>query len=414
MHAPIRLVDIELACPACDIPGLDGGEAVRGLVRWHGIPLGYLDLPYRQDGWTGAALLAAAQAGYGPSVTRKRIEAWLAPDPDTLQRAGRWPAVTVAVCTRDRPDALAQCLDALALLDGPIQEILVVDNAPTTGATEHIVRERPGVRYVLEPRPGLDWARNRAITEANGEIIAFTDDDVVVDRNWVRALARLFAADPSVAAVTGAVVPLELETEAQLLFERYGGFTPHFERCWYRAGPSGARHHHVGQFGTGANMAFRRSLFDQIGGFNPALDVGTLTHGGGDLEMFFRVLQTGRTLVYEPAAFVRHRHRRTYAQLRAQLAADGMGFMACLVSCAVAFPSERPAIMRTVAWWSGWMLRRFLRPHGVPRDLMLAEWRGAFAGPLRYLQACRVAAALADSTRAGEVTAYGAPERVIL
>ena len=73
-------------------------------------------------------------------------------------------------------------------------------------------------------------------------------------------------------------------------------------------------------------MAYHHSLFDRIGGFDPALDVGTVTNGGGDLEMFFRVLQEGQTLVYEPSALVRHRHRRDYAQLRTQITNFGIGF----------------------------------------------------------------------------------------
>ena len=80
-------------------------------------------------------------------------------------------------------------------------------------------------RYVREARPGLDWARNRAIAEAAGEMIAFTDDDVEVDPGWIRALVAAFAArSRRVAAVTGLVVPAELDTEAQVLFERYRGF----------------------------------------------------------------------------------------------------------------------------------------------------------------------------------------------
>ena len=63
-------------------------------------------------------------------------------------------------------------------------------------------------------------------------------------------------------------------------------------------------------------MAYRKSVFDQIGFFDPALDVGTVTNGGGDLEMFFRVLKHGYTLVYEPKAIIRHRHRREYADLK--------------------------------------------------------------------------------------------------
>ena len=99
-----------------------------------------------------------------------------------IRYVGTLPLVTVAVCTRDRTDDLARCLDSLSCLDYPALEVLVVDNAPSSNATERLVRTRyPNWRYVCEPRPGLNWARNRAIIESSGEIIAYTDDDVVVD-----------------------------------------------------------------------------------------------------------------------------------------------------------------------------------------------------------------------------------------
>src|SRR5207253_480742 len=110
----------------------------------------------------------------------------------------------------------------------------------------------------------------------------------------------VFRDDRGTMAVTGLVQPLELETEAQELFERYGGFGRGFERRWYRVNfAAGERpvklHGGAGKFGTGANMAFRRALFDEIGGFDTALDVGTVTNGGGDLEMFYRVLRSGHS-----------------------------------------------------------------------------------------------------------------------
>src|SRR5204863_5692018 len=136
---------------------------------------------------------------------------------------------------------------------------------------------------------------------------------------------------------------------AQQLFEDYGGFGRGCTRRWFRAprnGPVALAHGGSGKFGTGANMAFRRRVFDAIGGFDPALDVGTPTNGGGDLEMFFRVLKAGHTLVYEPAAIVRHRHRRSSAELRRQIANNGVGFFSYLVRTATAFPDERVAVLR--------------------------------------------------------------------
>ena len=295
-----------------------------------------------------------------------------------------------------------------ALLD-----LVVVDNAPANDQTRQLVGRYPSIRYVVEPRPGLDWARNRAIAEARGEIVAFTDDDVSVDVGWAAAIGRLFQADPAIEAVTGLIVADEMDVESQSLFEEYGGFGRGFEREYFRvdtaAGEKAARRHAgAGRFGAGANMAFRRSVFERIGMFDPALDVGTPTNGGGDLEMFFRVLKEGGTLVYEPSAIVRHRHRRSYEALKTQLTNNGIGFYSYLVRSAQAYPDERAGILRLGTWWLYyWNLRRlgrsFVKPGEFPRDLILAELRGSFAGLNKYArskeQAARVAAAVVEEAR---------------
>ncbi|HXT29174.1 MAG TPA: glycosyltransferase, partial [Vicinamibacterales bacterium] len=256
----------------------------------------------------------------------------------------------------------------------------------------------------VEPRPGLDWARNAAIRASTADIVAYTDDDVSVDRGWPKAIAAAFEAEPHAACVTGLVVPDELDSPAQVLFETYGGFGRGFERAVYRVdverGESAARlYGGTGRFGTGANMAFRRSFFASEGLFDPALDVGTPTNGGGDLEMFFRVLKAGRVLVYEPAAMVRHRHRRSYEELRKQIANNGIGFYSYLVRTAQAYPDERAALVRLGLWWLWWwnvrrIVRALVRPGPVPLDLMLAELKGSFIGLRRYAVARRHAASV--------------------
>jgi GT2 family glycosyltransferase len=419
MFSHIKLVDIELSCLPTDLEGLDGYVALQGLVRLHGTPIGYVQVPVIGGRCTAAAIRKAILKQHSRLIIHHLLCDLLAapPRPGGLCVADLFdvahpvcgetlPLVTVAVCTRDRPADLALCLDALNRLDYPNLDILVVDNAPSSDATERLVRTTyPNFRYIREPRPGLNWARNRAIIEARGEIIAYTDDDGVVDSGWVRALASVFAENPEVMAVTGLVVPYELETEAQLLFEQYGGFGRGFKRKWYHVDRgSGKRwkYYGAGQFGTGANMAYRRSLFDQIGYFDPAMDVGTVTNGGGDLEMFFRVLKEGHTLVYEPSAIVRHRHRRDYAQLRTQMRNNGIGLYSYLVRSALAYPNERSVLIRLGLWWLWWWnIRRLLislmRPTRFPRDLILAELWGSLIGLGRYQKACRTAAQIADS-----------------
>ena len=409
MHPRLKVVDIEISQPLVDITELAGYQAIKGIVRWYGVPVGFVQVPVTVDRCLAAAIrrvvLADLPGKLAYTLLRHHLSLGL-PLAEALWRppalpvlAVNGPLVTVAVCTRDRPDSLRACLIALLALDYPQVELLVVDNAPSDEATAQLVQQQfPTVRYVREPRPGLDWARNRAIAAATGEIIAYTDDDVVVDSGWVTALVRPFLADPSVMAVTGLVVPYEIETKAQLLYEeKYGGFSRGFRRRWCRVNPWNGReweYRGTGQFGTGANMAYRRQLFDLIGPFDPALDVGTVTNGGGDLEMFYRVLKEGYTLVYEPAAMVRHGHRRDYNKLHDQITNNGIGLYAFWVRSGWAYPEERRNIWRVGIWWFGWwFLRRLLlsfwRPQTFPRSLIWTEIRGAFVGLTRYQRARR-------------------------
>ncbi len=417
----VKIVDIEIDGPSYPLEDLDGYGRIKALVRLHGIPVGYVDLPLSSPrlGTEDLKRIAIRQLGGAMlrHYLRDAVEKPLPPEGISLDElldlphpvsTRTLPPVTVAVCTRDGVENLRPCLDSLLRLDYPDLDLLVVDNAPSDDATERLVNgSYPRVRYVREPRPGLDWARNRAVEEARGTIIAYTDDDVVVDQGWVTALVEAFE-DPQVMAVTGLVVPYELETEAQILFERYHGrgFGRGFERKYWRMDcESGGRvldYLGAGQFGTGANMAFRRALFGRIGRFDPALDVGTVTNGGGDLEMFFRVLKEGHLLAYEPSAVVRHRHRRSYARLRAQLADNGVGLYSYLVRTALTYPDTRGDIIRFGTWWFWrWSIRRlilsYISPSRFPRDLILAELRGSLAGILRYPRARWHAARIASS-----------------
>jgi GT2 family glycosyltransferase len=414
-HRPIRIVDIDLTSPPRELPSTAGCRAVRATIRVHGVPVGEVSLPVTEAVDEAAVRRVALDSLLWP-ILRQLLRSALAAggarpaDADDLlrkcagDRDSERPTVAVAVCTRDRAEDLERCLAALQLLDPPADELLVIDNSPRTHATRDVVARYPRVRYVCEPTPGLDWARNRAIAEARSDVIAYTDDDVIVDSRWVGALKRAFADLPDAVAVTGLVLPFELETRAQELFEEYGGFGRGFHRRVFRVDERNgeravAQHGGTGKFGTGANMAFRRSIFAAIGPFDPALDVGTVTNGGGDLDMFFRVLREGHTLVYEPAALVRHRHRRDRAALVSQIENNGIGFYSYLCRNALARPEDRGDWLWLGAWWFWtWNIRRavlsILQPGQFQRDLSMAELVGALRGVRRYPRARRNAIAL--------------------
>jgi GT2 family glycosyltransferase len=415
-YRPIRIVDIDLTSPPRELLSTVGYREVRATIRAHGIPIGEVWLP-TSDAPDEAAIRRIAVDRLSWPILRQLLRdavgvggaARPADADDLLQSrpaagAREAPTVSVAVCSRDRESDLELCLAALDRLDPPADEILVIDNAPRTHGTRKVVARHPRARYVCELTPGLDWARNRAIAEARGDVIAYTDDDVLVDPKWVGALKHAFAEAPDAAAVTGLVLPAELETRAQELFEEYGGFGRGFIRRVSRVAErhgerAVAEHGGTGKFGTGANMAFRRSIFDAIGLFDPALDVGTVTNGGGDLDMFFRVLREGHTLVYEPAALVRHRHRRDRAALVAQIGNNGIGFYSYLCRNVLTRREDRRDWLWLGVWWFWtWNIRRavlsILQPGRFQRDLSIAELVGALRGLFRYRRARRHAIAL--------------------
>lgn len=385
--APAKVLDLRLRPEALN--GLDGYDTAWALVRANGRPLGFAEIPLH-DGAASAAVVHAALADQLPNLSSEPQ-----PCPDL---PGPLPLLTVAVCTRDRPDDLRRCLDAVCGLDYEALELLIVDNAPSDDATRRLCADYPAVAYVEESRPGLNWARNRAVREASGEILAFTDDDACPDPDWARAIVAPFLRDLALEAVAGLVVPSELETPAQVAFERYGGLCGGFDAFELRGEPSwGTRGfwHYVlaAQHGSGANMAFRRTVFDRVGLFDPALDVGTPSNGGGDTEMLFRVMAEGGRFRYEPCAIVRHRHRRSFDALARQVEGWGSGVAALLTRSAVAYPYAAWVFTLLGARAFGLHLFRLATERETPRRLLLAELRGLLAGPARYVRGRRLAAA---------------------
>ncbi|AZQ67208.1 glycosyltransferase [Silicimonas algicola] len=319
------------------------------------------------------------------------------------------PPISVVVCTRDRTETLRRCLAALLEIDYPDYEILIVDNAPSSPATERLLTESTGLRYVREDRPGLNWARNRGIAAARHDIIAFTDDDTQVDRHWLSGIASAFA-DREVDFITGLVVPMKLDTAARLYFEDvYGGMGKGFDAVTHD--PIGMWPHDLlwaSALGVGANMAFRRRTFETAGHFDPALDVGTATRGGGDIEMFHRALSRGSLHVYEPGAFVWHEHRAEFDGLRQQLTDNGSGFASYLLACLRNRTVSSSAVFRFAirAWLWDQQIKRLIRPRRHRRDFVWAEIVGLIRAPRRWRDAQAKARAL-EPLEATAVSAEG-------
>jgi GT2 family glycosyltransferase/SAM-dependent methyltransferase len=227
---------------------------------------------------------------------------------------------SLVICTRNRPDQLRRCLDSIAAAAVAPEQVIVVDNAPANGSTRAVVEGRPGVRYVAEERPGLSTARNTGIEHAGGDVVVFVDDDTVVHRDWLWRLLEGFA-EPEVMAVTGLVLPAELETEAQVAFEKaLGGFNHGYQHMRYGQvffESTKAIAVPVWKIGAGANMAVRRVAFEHVGTFDERLGAGA-TGCSEDSELWYRLLAAGFECRYQPTSIVFHYHRRDAGSLQRQ------------------------------------------------------------------------------------------------
>jgi GT2 family glycosyltransferase len=310
--------------------------------------------------------------------------------------AGRTPQVSVIVPTIGRGAQLRRALESLTRLDYACFEVIVVDNRPSDPQTREVVEELdcPHLRYVAEPNPGTSAARNRGIAVAAGEILAFTDDDVVADPAWLTELVAEFNRDAETTCVTGLVLPFRFDTEAQEWFEAYGGFSKGFERLVFDLGPNRSDDRLYpfsgGVFGSGNNMACRAQPLRAIGGFDPFLGAGSKAQSGEDIEVLTHAVLAGGRLVYTPRALVWHEHRTEYAELREQLSTYGAGFTAALTKWCLRRPSlaarlAKGAIPAVRFVFSKDSQRNKRKTETYPAELSKRELAGYLAGPFRYL-----------------------------
>lgn len=407
---PVRVGDLHLDGPIHPICAGPRYSSARLLARLHGVPVAEVHVPLPGGRASAEQVAAATWAQAGPALVAHLVEDGL-PAPTAVPVAGLaapgvgvrcrdlavtdgTPSVTVVIATRDRTASLARTLTSIARMEHPGFDVVVVDSAPTSDATARLLAGRVAadlrLTYVRTEHPGLGLAHNAALPFVSGQVVAFTDDDVQVDPGWLTALAGPFL-DPDVACVTGLILPAELETAAQLWVEQAGGFGRGFStRRFSATEPDGPLFPFTaGQFGSGANMAYRTDWLRQACGFDIATGAGTPARGGDDLLTFLRVILDGKTLVYQPAAIVRHWHRREYAGMRRQAFGYGMGLGAYLTAALCRHPGTvAPMLRRAVPALTHLLApgsaRNRLREDNYPSELVWRERAGVLAGPAGY------------------------------
>ena len=424
---PIRVEEIKLEGP---LPNLAAPSATSPhrrallLIRLHEEPLDSLVVDIPAEGLSADRLATIIW-----QESKTRIEAHLHRDrapvggpltsaglgcgggaPECCEARDRFladpPAVTVIIPSRERAPRLRRCITSILDSDYPADrlEIVIADNAPTTDATKQLAEElaesHPGrIAYTCEPAPGSASARNRGLQVVTTEIVAMTDDDVIVDRHWLSALVRAYERHPGAGAVTGLVWPAQLESAAEVWFEQYGGFGRGFDERIFDLGENRPPDEplypwNAGLFGTGNNFSFRTAALRDMGGFDPALGNGTPALGGVDSEILLRTILSGYQVIYEPTAMVHHAHRSDYDGLRRQVYAYGAGLVAYYLKTILAEPRFAVDFARKLPAGLRWMLSAdsHINAHkedDYPAELVWVERRGMLYGPLGYMRSRR-------------------------
>jgi GT2 family glycosyltransferase len=310
--------------------------------------------------------------------------------------------VTICICTRDRGASITRTLRSVAALDYPDFDALILDQS-TRDDTEQAVRSAIAgdARFIYQRSRtrGLSRARNLLIAQARGPIVAFTDDDCEVARDWLAHLVAVFRAYPDVGQICGPVVAPHDTT---------AGFIP-------TAGITRLRHIITPWLawrdcGIGANMAFRVEALRRVGPFDEVLSAGAPLYSAEDIDMTYRMLRAGYSVLDLSGAPVIHSGFRSWREGRKHMREAGIAIGACYMKHLrlgdlAALPTLLHHMQRSVVWGRLLTLRR--RSGGL---FMLACLRGMWLS-WKYAIAPRARLYLAAPERAASSSALTAKIR---
>jgi GT2 family glycosyltransferase len=276
--------------------------------------------------------------------------------------------ISVIICTRDREDMIGQAVESVAECAYREFDIHIMDQStkPDTRLIVEALAERFAAKLKIHyhhlSKAGLSRAYNRGIQACDAELMAFTDDDVIVPSDWLTSIANAFAKDPAAGLLYGQVlIPDSLKHKAD-----EGTIVPSL--TWEKS----ERLIKGGKFkifGMGANMAITRAMVQKVGGFDEAMGGGGPLRSSQDFDFAYRTYLNGFAILLEPSVKVDHYGTRTKDQWPSTLVAYGIGdgaFYAKHIRCGDFLP------LRLLAWnYTRTRLREFrhfLRTGKIERD----------------------------------------------
>ncbi len=389
--AAVRILDLEAPLADVQLSATWFGEQYRSLIvvaRLDGEPLGVVAMNVAEGRVSRFRLAGALQWQLAPELEEwfarrgRELPDSLPPEGIVVDRPAAPPtsrSVSVVVTTSGYTPRLERCLRSLLASRYRDLEVIVVDHRSAGGVTRAMLSERFAyelrVRYVEESRPGISTARNAGLMAAEGDLVAFTEDAVVVEHDWIARAAGAFDRADDVACVTGLMLPQQLETAKQPLLDQFAAYSTRFEPWTFRLAGRGLAYT-PGLIGGGANTVVRADLARRLGGFDTALGSGTPSAGGEDLDLCLRLLRAGYAIAYEPRAIVSHGQ----ADVRSRQAfRRGVGLGATLSKQLFAGSERRCPLRRVSAGVS------FLSGLGYPGHRSWRERAGMLLGPAAYL-----------------------------
>lgn len=215
---------------------------------------------------------------------------------------------TIAVCTYNRAKLLALCIESLSKINFASQdfEVMVVDNSSTDNTKEVCAKAKDlypqlNFKYVVETQQGVGFTRTRCAVEAEGEIVAYIDDDCLAEENWLQYIVEFYEQHPEAMSTGGKIIPKYLVPVADWFGKYFWGLVGHYDQGNKVFRMTGVR------YPSGANMHFRKSAFEKYGYFEGALGrSGKSLMAGEEKAMYLKLINNNEKVYYLPHVVVHH------------------------------------------------------------------------------------------------------------
>jgi GT2 family glycosyltransferase len=227
------------------------------------------------------------------------------------------------MCTRNRPGQLRDCLRSILANTFKNFSLVIVDQSTNEETVEAIYGfKSKRIKVIRMPKPGKTKGLNLLISQAKSEILAFTDDDCIVTKDWLQGIVDTYQQFPQIAGIFGNVLPYQPE-------KHVGEICPSLAKTakFTLLTKKNLRH-----FLSGNNMSIKRSVFEKLGYFQEWLGVGSVGQGGEESELTFRILRNGLTMAVNPKLVVFHNRWLTIREAKLLKIRYICGFVAALSS----------------------------------------------------------------------------------